>query len=88
MSVNRKYTIETEREDDGRWIAEVLELPGVMTYGKTQEEAQARVEMLALNVLFEKLNIKKAKKHGHLAERKSKHSFLSSHTIGLARKTA
>jgi predicted RNase H-like HicB family nuclease len=51
---NRKFTIETEKEKDGRWLAEVLELPGVMAYGKTRSEAQAQVESLALNVLFEK----------------------------------
>ena len=33
------YTIECEQEDDGRWLAEVLELPGVLTYGATQDEA-------------------------------------------------
>lgn len=36
-----------EREDDGRWIAEIAELPGVMAYGATREEARAKVEALA-----------------------------------------
>ena len=50
-----KLTIETERETDGRWIAEVPELPGVLAYGATQDEALARVEALALRVLAEQL---------------------------------
>lgn len=48
-------TIETEREADGRWIAEVPELPGVMTYGATREEALARVEAMALPVLADRV---------------------------------
>jgi predicted RNase H-like HicB family nuclease len=47
--------IELEREEDGRWIAEVTSLPGVMTYGSTREEAIARVEALALRVLADRL---------------------------------
>ena len=49
----RQLTIETEREVDGRWIAEVLELPGVMVYGSTHDGAIAQVEVLALRVLAE-----------------------------------
>lgn len=49
------FTIETEREDDGRWIAEVTELPGVLVYGQTREEAVAKVKALALHVLADKL---------------------------------
>lgn len=48
-------TIEIELEEDGRWIAEVPDLSGVMTYGKTREEAVARVQALALRVLAERL---------------------------------
>jgi hypothetical protein len=44
-----KLTIETDRENDGRWIAKVPELPGVLAYGATQEEAMAKA--LALRVL-------------------------------------
>lgn len=44
------FTIEFEREVDGRWIAEIPELPGVMVYGSTKEEAQRRVEELARRV--------------------------------------
>lgn len=43
--------IEFEREDDGRWIAEIAELPGVMAYGATREEAAGKVEVLAGHVL-------------------------------------
>ena len=50
-----KLTIETEREEDGRWIAEVPELPGVMVYGTTREEAVAQAEVLALRVLAENI---------------------------------
>jgi predicted RNase H-like HicB family nuclease len=50
-----KLQIETEREDDGRWLAEVPELPGAMVYGQTQEEAVARVQALALRVLADRL---------------------------------
>ena len=47
------YRIETEEEVDGRWIAEIQLLPGVMMYGETREEAMARVQALALRVLAE-----------------------------------
>ena len=50
-----KFTIEHEREDDGRWIAEVPELPGVLAYGATADEAMAKAEVLALRVLAERL---------------------------------
>jgi predicted RNase H-like HicB family nuclease len=47
--------IELEREDDGRWMAEVPELPGVMTYGKDRSDAIALVQALALRVLADRL---------------------------------
>jgi len=47
--------IETELEEDGRWIAEVPQRPGVMAYGATAEEAAAKAEALALRVLAERL---------------------------------
>jgi predicted RNase H-like HicB family nuclease len=50
------FTIEHEREDDGRWLAEVPELPGVLAYGATQKEAMAKAEALALRVLAERLD--------------------------------
>ena len=48
-------SIETEQEDDGRWIAEVPELPGVLAYGRTEDEAMVKAETLALRVLAERL---------------------------------
>jgi predicted RNase H-like HicB family nuclease len=50
-----KLTIELDREDDGRWIAEVSDLPGVLSYGQTREEAVARVQALAFRVLADRL---------------------------------
>ena len=50
-----KLVIELEREDDARWIAEVPSLPGVMVYGQNREEALARIEILALRVLADRL---------------------------------
>lgn len=47
--------IESEREADGRWLAEVPQLPGVLAYGATRDEAVARVQVLALRVLAERL---------------------------------
>lgn len=49
------YKVETEQESDGRWIAEIPELPGVMTYGSTRKEAVTRSQALALRVLAERL---------------------------------
>ncbi len=49
-----QFTIEVEREEDGRWIAEIAEIPGAMIYGESRGEAIARVEALALRVLAEK----------------------------------
>ncbi|MFH1595457.1 MAG: type II toxin-antitoxin system HicB family antitoxin [Pseudomonadota bacterium] len=50
------FTVEYEQEEDGRWIAEVLELPGVMVYGATREEALAKAQALALRVVAERLD--------------------------------
>lgn len=49
------FTVETEREDDGRWLGEVPELPGVLVYGSTRDEAIARAKALALRVLADRL---------------------------------
>jgi len=46
-----KFQIELDREEDGLWIAEISALPGVMAYGKTKQEAVAKVKALALHVL-------------------------------------
>ncbi len=50
------FTIETEQELDGRWMAEVAEIPGALAYGLTHAEAIARVQALALRVLAERLD--------------------------------
>jgi predicted RNase H-like HicB family nuclease len=49
------YAVEIEREEDGRWIAEVPELPGVLAYGQTREEALRKAQALSLRVLAERL---------------------------------
>lgn len=48
-------SIEIEREDDGRWIAEAMELPGVMTYGQTREEAIGNTERLAIEIIADRI---------------------------------
>jgi predicted RNase H-like HicB family nuclease len=50
-----KFNVEIEREDDGRWIADVVDLPGAMAYGQTREEAVSRAEALALRILADRL---------------------------------
>lgn len=50
-----RFIVETEREEDGRWIADIPALPGVMAYGATRDEAIARAQALALRVLAERL---------------------------------
>jgi len=50
-----KFQIEFEQEEDGRWIAEVSDLSGVLAYGATREEALAAVQALALRVLADRL---------------------------------
>jgi predicted RNase H-like HicB family nuclease len=51
----QKLRVQLEREEDGRWIAELIELPGVLVYGESREAALARVEALALRVLADRL---------------------------------
>lgn len=48
--------IDIEKENDGRWIADVPELPGVLAYGKTREDAIAKVEALALRVIADRID--------------------------------
>ena len=50
-----RFRVEIEREEDGRWIGEVTELPGVLAYGASQAEARAKVQALALRVVAEQL---------------------------------
>jgi predicted RNase H-like HicB family nuclease len=56
-----KISIELDREDDGRWIAEALELPGVMAYGEAREEAISNTERLAIEVIADRI------KHGEMS---------------------
>ena len=55
-----KLTLETEQETDGRWIAEVPQLAGVLAYGTTRDEAMAKAEVLALRVVAEQLEYDRA----------------------------
>jgi predicted RNase H-like HicB family nuclease len=55
------FTVEHEQEDDGRWLAEILELPGVLAYGKTAQDAINKAQALALRVLAERIE------HGEVA---------------------
>ncbi len=49
------FTIEVEQENDGRWIAEIPQIPGAMVYGRTREEAVSRVEALTLRILADRI---------------------------------
>jgi predicted RNase H-like HicB family nuclease len=55
------FIVALEQEEDGRWIAEVVEIPGALAYGMTQEEARTNVSALALTVVADRLS------HGELA---------------------
>ena len=50
-----KYEIECERDEDGRWLAEIPQLPGVLAYGSSADNAIAKAEILALRILAERL---------------------------------
>jgi predicted RNase H-like HicB family nuclease len=54
------YTLDCEQEADGRWIAEVPELPGVLCYGASRDEAIRKAEALALRVIAERLEQQEA----------------------------
>ena len=55
MFFTMTFTVEVEQEIDGRWIAEVPQIPGAMAYGGTRQEAVSRAEALALRVLAERI---------------------------------
>jgi predicted RNase H-like HicB family nuclease len=55
QEISQQFHIEVEQEEDGRWIADIPELPGVMVYGQTQIEAVSLVQALALRVIADKL---------------------------------
>jgi predicted RNase H-like HicB family nuclease len=63
-------TIDLDREEDGRWIAEALELPGVMSYGKTREQAISNAERLAIEVIADRIT------HGELPSSALNVSFI------------
>jgi predicted RNase H-like HicB family nuclease len=56
MAATMSLSIEIEQEDDGRWIAEVPELPGVMAYGASRREAVSHAQALALRVIADRLD--------------------------------
>ncbi|HEV2856436.1 MAG TPA: type II toxin-antitoxin system HicB family antitoxin [Thermoanaerobaculia bacterium] len=64
------FTVEIDRETDGRWIAEIPDLPGVLVYGATQDQALARVKALALRVIADRLE------HGEALPELSDISFI------------
>jgi len=53
------YKVETELEADGRWIAEIVDLPGALAYGATEKEALASAQALALRVLADRIEQEK-----------------------------
>jgi predicted RNase H-like HicB family nuclease len=55
-----EYQIAIDREEDGRWIAEISELPGVLAYGATRDEAIAAAEALALRVIADRIDVEKS----------------------------
>jgi predicted RNase H-like HicB family nuclease len=64
-------TMVFEREEDGRWLAEIADLPGVMAYGESREEAAARVQALALRVIADRLE------HGEATREMIRLSFVA-----------
>ncbi len=64
------FTIAIEQEDDGRWLAEVIDLPGVLAYSQTKEEALAKVQALGFRVIADRLE------HGETAAALMSVSFL------------
>jgi predicted RNase H-like HicB family nuclease len=55
LEPNMKLSIECERETDGRWIAEIVQIPGAMAYGATRDEAMARAEIVALRAVADRI---------------------------------
>ena len=56
---NIVYRVETELEADGRWIAEIVDVPGVMAYGATEREAVASAQALAFRILADRIEVQK-----------------------------
>ena len=74
------FTVEYEREEDGRWLAEVVELEGVLAYGATSDEAIAKAQALALRVLADRLD------HGEAASEFVNISFAAAGACSRQRK--
>jgi predicted RNase H-like HicB family nuclease len=55
-----EFEIVFDREEDGRWIAEIESLPGVLVYGGTRAEARSKVEALALRVLADRIEVEQS----------------------------
>lgn len=55
-----EFEIVFDREEDGRWIAEIISLPGVLVYGATQADAQSKVEALALRVVADRIEAERS----------------------------
>ena len=55
MAAMSDFTLEVEREEDGRWISEVADLPGVLTYGTSRDEAVVKAKALTFRVLADRL---------------------------------
>jgi predicted RNase H-like HicB family nuclease len=54
-SQDLRFNIETERENDGRWIAEIADIPGVLAYGRRENQAKANAYALALRVIADRV---------------------------------
>jgi predicted RNase H-like HicB family nuclease len=72
-------TIDVEEEDDGRWIAEVAALPGVMAYGATEAEVRQKVAALALRVIADRIE------HGETVPKEARALFASVRWTGQQR---
>jgi len=55
MSPHLTVRVELDREEDGRWIADLIDIPGVLVYGSTEEEALAKVKIMALQIVTDRL---------------------------------
>jgi predicted RNase H-like HicB family nuclease len=75
------YAIEVEQETDGRWIAEVPDLPGVMSYGQTRDDAVRKAQALSLHVLAERLEHEREEIGPRMLARIAKQTGLTPHDL-------
>jgi predicted RNase H-like HicB family nuclease len=73
-----KFLVEIEKEEDGRWIADVPELPGVLAYGRTSSEAAGKAQALALRVIAERIEYDEEEIGPRMLARISKRTGLKS----------